>query len=124
MRRRLRCDRNSPAASHIVLTRTYAKSGARRLAASHRPSADVASTSNPSTPAWVATCCTIHPGNNALRVERVTAIEDEGIWRDMVALSGLCVGDHLRRRTGRPKPESSTACLPAQTSTPCQLRLI
>jgi hypothetical protein len=116
MKRRLRSDRNSPAANQIVLTGTDATSGTRSRAASHRPSDDVASMSNPSTPAWVATCCTIHPGNNALRLEKVTAIEDEGIWRDMAALSELCVGDHARRRGGRPRPESSTACLLAQTS--------
>src|SRR5688572_27707438 len=98
MRRRLRCDSSSLADSQTFLTGTYASPGARRRAANHAPDTDPASISKVSIPAWVATCCTIHPGSNALRVEKLTAIEEEGTWRDIVALSGLCVGDHARRR--------------------------
>ena len=72
-------------------------SDAASRAASHAPRADVASTSKPSTPASVATCRTIDAGSTVLRVEKLTANEDDGTWRDIVALSGSCVG--VRRST-------------------------
>ena len=84
--------------------------------AAHVARADVASTSKPSTPARVAICCTINDGSTVLRVEKFTSKEDDRGWRDMMALSESCAGDHAQRRAGRLIPESSTACLVAQTS--------
>jgi hypothetical protein len=56
--------------------------------ASHRPRTVVASTSKPSTPAISATRRTVRAGSTALLVEKLTANEDDGIWRLMVVLFG------------------------------------
>src|SRR5215212_1776315 len=116
MRRRLGDDWSSPAGNHNVRTGTLAAPDAANRAASHAPRAVVASTSKPSALDREASRCVIRADSTTLRVEKLTANEDDGTWRDMVVLSGSCVGNHRRRRAGRLSPESSTASLRAQTS--------